>query len=182
MPRDRKSIPDHKLTGTRPEYVTPDSPLTPGRPRYPKNISADAKRTYKRLCAILEKRRSLTEGDCELLRLYALAYDRHSKAVAKLTLEGEIRMYERESKAGEVYEVEKENLWLPVCCAAEKFMRGCLADLGLSPLNRSKVKQTESPKPKTAQNDEALLSREVEQPPVSDEPNLDDIDETVVLQ
>jgi P27 family predicted phage terminase small subunit len=132
MPRERKSLSDHKLTGTKPEWISPDVATAPGRPRYPKNISADAKRTFKRLCSILEKRRSVTEGDSELLRLYALAYDRHAKAVAKLEVEGEIRVYHRLDKHGEQVPTEKENLWLPIAVNAEKFMRGCLADLGLS--------------------------------------------------
>jgi P27 family predicted phage terminase small subunit len=182
MPRERKSIFDHKLAGTKPEWTSPDVSLTPGRPRYPKGISADAKRTYKRLCFILEKRRNLTEGDCELLRLYAIAYDRHAKAASKLAAEGEVRSYERESKTGDIYSVEKENLWLPVLTNAEKFMRGCLSDLGLNPLNRSKIKQTENPKP-TAETsaEEALMSREAAAALIDDEPNLDEIDENVVV-
>jgi P27 family predicted phage terminase small subunit len=182
MPRERKSLADHKLSNTKPEWTSPDIALTPGRPRYPKGISADAKRTYKRLCFILEKRRNLTEGDCELLRLYAIAYDRHAKAAAKLAAEGEIRSYERVSKTGEIYSVEKENLWLSVLTNAEKFMRGCLSDLGLNPLNRSKIKPTETPKGATPEHaaEEALMSREAAAL-VNDEPNLDDIDETVVV-
>jgi P27 family predicted phage terminase small subunit len=178
MPRERKSLKDHQLHNTKAAWVSPDVSLTPGRPRYPKGISSDAKRTFKRLCLILEKRRNLTEGDSELLRLYAIAYDRHAKAVQKLAAEGEVRVYERESKTGELYDVEKENLWLPVLTNAEKFMRGCLADLGLSPLNRAKIKQVDAPKP-PVDPEAYLLSREAEQP-VNDEIDLEAIDETTV--
>jgi P27 family predicted phage terminase small subunit len=181
VPRERKSLKDHALQSTKPEWTSPDVSLAPGRPNYPKGISPAAKRTFKRLCAILEKRRNLTEGDSELLRLYAIAYDRHAKAVQKLAAEGEIRMYERESKTGDIYSVEKENLWLPVLTNAEKFMRGCLADLGLNPLNRTKIKQTEVPKSASPEHaaEEALMSREAAAL-VNDEPNLDDIDETLI--
>jgi P27 family predicted phage terminase small subunit len=185
MPRERKPLSEHALQGTKPEYVVPESTHPPSRPRYPKGISPEAKRTYKRLCYILEKRRNLTEGDCELLRLYAVAYDRHAKAASKLAAEGEIRSYERESKSGEIYSVDKENLWLPVLTNAEKFMRGCLSDLGLNPLNRSKIKQTEVPKGSSPENDaeEALISREAstaQREPESD-PDLDAIDLSRVM-
>jgi P27 family predicted phage terminase small subunit len=172
MPMPRKTIPEHELAGTRAEYALPDADVVAGRPKYPRNLSPDAKRVFKRLCRLLEKRRNLTEGDSELLRLYALAYDRHARAIEKLAVEGEVRTYSRLDKHNEQVTFEEQNLWLKITQDSEKFMRGCLADLGLNPLNRNKVKQTE--KPAAPDPDAHLLSREAPQPPVEEEVQLPD--------
>jgi len=81
MPTPRKSLEDHKLTGTNAAYVEPSSDVPAGRPRFPKNISAEARRVFKRLCALLAARKVLSEGDSELLRLYAVAFTRHERAL-----------------------------------------------------------------------------------------------------
>jgi P27 family predicted phage terminase small subunit len=180
VPRERKSLPDHKLTGTKPEWVSPSADIKPGRPRYPKGISPDAKRVFKNISRLLEARRSLSEGDGELLRLYALTYDRHARAVEKLKTEGEICTYTRLDKKGEQCQSEQPNLWLKIAQDSEKFMRACLSDLGLNPLNRSKIKQTEAPKDKAASQDDALLSREAPAPVTESELRLEDIDENVI--
>jgi P27 family predicted phage terminase small subunit len=173
VPRERKDLSTHHLQGTRPEYVATSSEVRPGRPRYPKGISPDAKRVFKNISRLLEARRVLSEGDGELLRLYALTYDRHARALEKLRVEGEITSYTRTDKKGEQYQSEGPNLWLKIAQDSEKYMKSVLADLGLNPLMRSKVKQTDAPKDKAADNaDEALLSREVT-PVAEPGPDLD---------
>jgi P27 family predicted phage terminase small subunit len=178
MPMPRKSLTDHKLNGTTPEYATtPD--LAPGRPKYPKGISPDAKRTFKRLCSMLAERRSLTRGDEESLRLYCILFDRHEKSLAKLAEEGEVCTYWRLNNRGEQVPSEKPNLWLRVAQDSEKQMAGLLRDLGLTPMTRSKTKPTAAPEePKPADPEEALLERPVSS--TSDEIDLDSIDETLV--
>jgi P27 family predicted phage terminase small subunit len=147
MPQSRKSLDEHKFQGTRPHYADDDSDVKPGRPKYPKGISPDAKRVFKRLCLLLSRRKTLTEGDAELLRLYAVTFDRHARALAHLDAEGEICPYERLDSNGEAHTVYKENLWLKVASDSEKFMRACLNDCGLNPMSRGKVKVAERPKP-----------------------------------
>ncbi len=171
-PMPRKELTEHILNGTRPEWVEPTANLAPGRPKYPRGISLDAKHTFKRLCFLLEKRRNLTEGDCELLRLYSLAYDRHSRAIAALAAEGEIVTYYRLDNHGEQVPSVSKNLWLPVAESCEKFMRGCLADLGLNPQTRSKVKQTEIPKP--PEPDPIITREQACAGEVTDDPELPD--------
>jgi P27 family predicted phage terminase small subunit len=172
----------HELQNTKPRYAEPSSDVQAGRPRYPKGIgiSAAARKVFKRLCALLEARRVLSEGDAELLRLYSVTFTRHERALAKLDEQGEIRMYTRLDSNGQPHEFEKENLYLAIAQNCEKFMRATLADLGLNPLQRSKVKPLKTePKPDAAEA--ALLSRDAEQPLVEDEIDLNSIDETQVM-
>src|SRR5260370_28277852 len=92
---------EHKLKGTRPTRADDNGNDIPaGRPKFPKGISPDAKRVFKRLCNLLEQRRALTPGGGELLRMYSLLYTRHEKALANLEEEGEIKIYYRLSHNG----------------------------------------------------------------------------------
>jgi P27 family predicted phage terminase small subunit len=154
MPTPRKSIPDHKLQGTRVRYVLPDSDVLAGRPKLPKGLSPAAKATFRRLVKMLTQRKVITAGDQEIISLYCISFDRHQRALEKLAEEGEVRIYQHVAK-GEIVEVEKENLWYPIARDAAKFMKSCLSDLGLTPLQRAKVKQTEV---KKSEEDELPLS------------------------
>ncbi len=143
MPTPRKSDSMHRLTGTKsqakpdPEFRVPAS-----RPRAPDDLSPTALAVFKQLCALLRKRRALTAGDAELIRLYAIKHERHAKAKTKIEVEGEIRIYTRLDSNGQPHDVEKENLWLKVATSCEKDMVAILDRLGLTPMNRSKAKPT----------------------------------------
>jgi len=152
MPTPRKSDAAHWLTGTKTQ-AKPEAelPMPPGRPKYPKGISPEAKAVFKRLCSLLEKRRALTEGDGELLRLYAVIFDRHARAISKIAEQGEICVYTRLDSNGQPHDIEKENLWLKVAANSEKNLVAILDRLGLTPHNRSKIKPTAQPKIDTAQ-------------------------------
>lgn len=151
-------IPDteHKLKGTRPTRAADNGQDIPaGRPKFPKGISSDAKRVFKRLCNLLENRRALTHGDGELLRMYSLLYTRHEKALAKLDEEGEIKIYFRLNNNGESVPAEKPNLWLKVAETCERNMVACLDRMGLTPNARAKVKQVgDKPKPEATPEEE----------------------------
>ena len=142
-------LPDelHKLKGSRPTRAKePEFVLPPSRPRKPKDLSPAALAVFTRLCSLLRKRRALTAADGELLRLYAVTHERHAKAMAKIEEQGEVCVYTRLDSNGAAHEVEKENLWLKIAVNAEKNMVAILDRLGLSPLNRAKVKPTAKPK------------------------------------
>jgi|SRR5882762_5464622 len=141
MPRAAKSAALHELQGTVSEAKSlTDSQVPPGRPRYPKNLSPDARAEFKRLCALLEARRALTEGDGRLLEIAAQETVRYRRACAKLDAEGEVRTYIRLDSNGQQVPVEKENHWLKIKADAVKTVVACLDRLGLSPLNKDKVK------------------------------------------
>ena len=130
-----------------PKYSEPDSDIAPGRPKYPKNISPEAKRVYKRLCGLLERRKVLTEGDCELLRIYSVLYDRHARAVSHVEIEGEVCHYTRLDSNGAPHQIWKENLWLKCAKDCERQMVAILDRCGLSPATRGKVKRAVEAKP-----------------------------------
>jgi P27 family predicted phage terminase small subunit len=176
MPRDRKSLEEHRLQGTKASYVLPDSDVLAARPKYPKGISGAAKTAFKRLTKMLQDRNTVTAGDAEILRLYAHLFDRHARALENIATEGEIVVADAVSKTGEVYEVQKENPWLAIAQNCETKMTNILSALGLTPRTRTQVKATkEKPKP-----DEVFPTREQAAPAV--EPDLlDSIDETKVV-
>lgn len=180
-PRPRKSLDEHRLQNTKPQYVEPSAALIPTRPRYPRDLSPAAKRVFKSISRLLERRRSLTEADGELIRLLALTYVRHERAIAKVAQEGEITTYFRLDNRGESVPSERPNLWLKVAQEAEKQMIAIYDRLGLTPMNRAKVKPTEQPKAPTTttQEEEALFSREASAS-ANDEIDLSSIDETSI--
>jgi len=143
MPTPRKSDARHWLNGTKSQAKLEHQFQVPAsRPRAPKDLSPEALAVFKQLCALLRNRRALTAGDAELIRLYAIKYERHAKARAKIEVEGEIRIYTRLDSNGQPRDVEKENLWLKVATGCEKDMVAILDRLGLTPMNRSKAKPT----------------------------------------
>lgn len=158
-PTPRKTDFEHFLTGTKSQAKPDAEALPPGRPKYPRGLSAEAKSAFKRLCGVLEKRRALTDGDADLLRLYGVVYDRHIRALAKLQEQGEVCIYVRLDSNGTAHDVEKPNYWLKIAETAEKNLVAILDRLGLTPLNRSKVRQTAKPAAKPV-DPEAIAAEE----------------------
>lgn len=175
MPQPRKSLEQHDLQNTRPQYVELSSDVAASRPKYPRNISGESKAAFKRLVRLLENRRVCTAGDAEILRLYAIAFDRHVRALDHLAAEGEIAPYTRLDSNGTAHTFYKTNEWLKVATDCEKFMRSCLSDLGLNPLNRAKVAKVKEDAPKT---EEEIPTRESTTLP-EDFIDITDIDTTV---
>ena len=177
MPTPRVSIEEHNLSGTRVHYLDDAADEQPQRPKYPKGITPEARRVFKRLVDLLMRRKTLTEADGELLRLYAVTFDRHRRALEHLTLEGEVCAYERLDSNGQPHTFYKENLHLKIATDAEKFMRACLGDCGLNPVARGKVKVAA---PKVIEP-EAFPSREEMTLPEADA-DLSQIDENKVIE
>jgi P27 family predicted phage terminase small subunit len=144
MPRDRKSLDEHDLQGTKPQYVLPDSEVAAGRPKYPHGISGEAKSAFKRLVKMLQQRNCCTNGDQEILRLYAYLFDRHTRALEHIATEGEIVSVECETKKGDLYTVRKPNPYLKIAEVCESKMAAILTQLGLTPRTRTQVKETKS--------------------------------------
>jgi P27 family predicted phage terminase small subunit len=178
MPRDRISLEDHKLQGTKPQWTLPDSDVVASRPSFPKNISQTAKKKFKQLVSMLEQRRTVTAGDQEILRLYVVQFDRHERALGRLLTEGDIVDSEVVSKTGEVYTVQKVNPSLKIAEVCETKMANILTQLGLTPRTRTQVKETKAPK----KAEEVFPTREEAAPsqPVSDADLLASIDESKV--
>ena len=149
MPTPRKTNDMHNLTGTKSQATAPlPQEFTPGRPKCPKGISGEARAAFKRLLKLLESRRSLTGEDGELLRLYAITFDRHVASLEKVNAQGTVVEYKRLNNHGEEVVTEKPNLHLKIAETCEKNLVAILDRLGLTPLNRGKVKPTAPPAPK----------------------------------
>jgi P27 family predicted phage terminase small subunit len=160
VPTPRKALEVHKLQGTKPEWVVPDCVVEAGRPKFPKGISRSARKLFKKFCSLLEQRRSLTAGDGELIHLLVIKTERHQRAMEHLEVEGEIVTTVRLDKHGEQVQSLRPNQWLKIAQEAEKEKLAILDRLGLSPMNRSKVKSTEIPQAETPKDElENLLER-----------------------
>jgi len=177
MPRERKSLEKHHLQSTKPQYViVAGSDVAPGRPKYPKGISGEAKSAFKRLTKMLQDRGHATQGDQEILRLYAILFDRHARAKQHVDVDGEIVECEAVSKNGEIYTVSKENLWLRIMETCETKMSALLRDLGLTPAMRNKIAKVEEKKRPEAE----FPTREAATKPDVEGDLLNSIDETKV--
>jgi P27 family predicted phage terminase small subunit len=143
MPALRKSADLHELHGTRPNGRAADVSQVPaGRPRFPKDLDKQLRPIFKRLCRLLAERRVLTSGDVELIRLYCFQYERHSKNVAVLRLEGEVCSYTRLDSHGQPHEQVKTNIRLKIVTDAERQMASILNQLGLTPTAKDRAKPT----------------------------------------
>jgi P27 family predicted phage terminase small subunit len=162
MPRERRSLEEHALSGTKPAYVESDSLVVASRPKIPTEFpkGSPLRKWFKQYCADLEKRRTLTSGDAELIRLVVFCRDRHTRAISHVQTEGEIVTCQRLDSNGQPVNVLRPNQWLKVASDAEKQLVSYLDRLGLTPANRAKVKPTEKPKSREDAAGAALLSRE----------------------
>jgi len=144
VPAHRKTEDEHWLSGTQSQAAPDAPPLESGRPRCPAALSPAAKKSFRALCRLLASRRALTAGDQEILRLYAVISDRHQRAIEHLAKEGEIVERMVLDSSGQPHPRFVTNEWLKIAQDCEGRMRGLLADLGLNPMARPKVKPTKS--------------------------------------
>ena len=146
MPMPRKSDAEHDLhgrLGKQHDRVADVSPVPAGRPKVPRDINALGLRPqFKSLCRILQERRTLTNGDVELVRLFCIIQDRHIRNAALLRDEGELCTYFRLDSNGQSVPQVKVNLRLKVCSDAERQMANILNQLGLTPTAKDRAKPT----------------------------------------
>jgi P27 family predicted phage terminase small subunit len=114
--------------------IAPASYYEPGRPKYPRDFSPRRKRTFKWICKQLEARRTLTEGDFDLIKMFAIQDDRRATAQEHIDAEGEMITTDK----GQLV----TSPWLAVAERAEARMLSILDRLGLTPQARDRVKVT----------------------------------------
>jgi P27 family predicted phage terminase small subunit len=141
MPRDRKSDELHALEGTS-TGVAPETGTPGSRPRVPKDCDAEEQKVFRQVRRELEKRRTVTSADAELIRLVAVLIVRHIRAMAHVREEGEIVAYPRMNNHGEVVMVPKRNMWLDIAIECESKIAALLDRLGFTPMNRPRVRPT----------------------------------------
>jgi P27 family predicted phage terminase small subunit len=155
MPQPRKSDFMHQLSGSRSQATEPNVTIKPGKPKCPKGLCRASQLVFRRICKLLEARQNLTEGDVELITLYAIQHDRWTRALEHVKTEGEICTYVRLDSNGKAHDQLKPNLWLKVVQDTERQLVALTDRLGLTPMNRSKVKPTgEQEKPAPVQTPE----------------------------
>jgi P27 family predicted phage terminase small subunit len=175
----------HALTGTKSEVVSErPSALPGGRPRVPEELSPEASREFKKLCATLRKRRALTPGDAAILRLWAILFDRHRKALSELETDGLVCEYERLDSNGQPRITVKINIYLRIAETCETKMIAILDRLGLTPAHRDRVRPTRTAKPKVLDPGEEFMRRaalnnsnSATAPEPAPAPEVDDIEE-----
>lgn len=132
MGRPALSPEDHALRGNEahPTTVRNVSDIPAGRPKWGK-ITREERPCFKRICRLLAQRRHLTEGDREIIAVYAAAECRFYKFKEVL---------DREGWTVSTDEGTKDHPLAKHFYAAERTMVGILDRLGLSPTAKDKPK------------------------------------------
>ena len=144
------------LHGAKSQSAVPtESTVRAGRPRYPAGLTPAARRMFKDLCRLLSDRRALSEADGEALRLYAILYDRHARALAAVESEGLLISETRFGSNGEPSLRKVKNPALAICQESEKQMTAILRDLCLTVATKDKSKPTRARPAEELTDDEA---------------------------
>jgi P27 family predicted phage terminase small subunit len=142
MARAAKTIRQHLLQGTVPQSK-PEKPSVyqGGRPKRPKHLSPVAWTEFKRLVGILERRGTATEGEYVVAALYGEVYARWIAVKAQI---GDAYMVTTTvtNNHGVERTVSRLNPLLKVAQADESRLQSLAKELGLTPKDREKVKQT----------------------------------------
>jgi P27 family predicted phage terminase small subunit len=141
MAMPAKSALEHRLNGTKSHAKNQAGSFTGGRPKFPKNLSPAARKIFKRTVAILEARKTLTEGDELLLSLFATITERWLEATKGLTGNLMVKIPLLDSN-GTVHFVDRVNPLLKIATESEARLVTIAKTLGLSPTDRERSKQT----------------------------------------
>ncbi|MFZ0737717.1 MAG: phage terminase small subunit P27 family [Candidatus Acidiferrales bacterium] len=144
--RRAKTDQEHFLQGTVTQVGRSKPPQAPsvyvgGRPRIPQHLDKLARAEFKRVCHVLEHRKTLTEGDRLTIAILAECYSRWVQTKAELGSEFLIRTAFK-NKEGEMVEVVKVNPLVKIVEACEARILSLQSALGLTPQSRDKIKQT----------------------------------------
>lgn len=145
MPRPAKSAADHWRDGTV-SQVGREKPVKrvasefeAGRPKFPKHLSKDARREYKRICTFLSARRTLSEADYYSISLLSEIYARWIAAKESLGVDFIVSVTITDKK-GNTSTIERENPLVTICGDCEARILSLSKALGLTPADRDRVK------------------------------------------
>jgi len=142
MARPRKTEFEHQLHGTV-SQVKPPAPsvFKGGRPKYPKHLSAEARSEFKRCVRMLEDRGTITEGDVATLAVYAELLARWIQCKREIGKELMVETVVLDNN-GIAHKQKKLNPLLKVAATCETRLLALAKSLGLTPVDRDKVKRT----------------------------------------
>ena len=146
------------LHGTRSQATAPGESAIPAAraPKYPRGLPPALRRPFRDLCATLTARRSLTDGDAELIALYVALAARRTRALAAVESEGLLITETRFGSNGEPSSRRIKNPHLVVAQESEKTMLAILDRLGLTPIGKDKAKPTRARAAEELTDDEAF--------------------------
>jgi P27 family predicted phage terminase small subunit len=154
MPRPAKSEAAHFLQGTVPQTgrsktTQSASIYAGGRPTIPHHLSRVARAEYKRLCQLLENRRTLTEGDRNSLAVLSECVARWVAAKREL---GDRLLIETTivDKKGNTFTTTKAHPLIKIIETAETKILALSKALGLTAIDRDKVRPTQLDTPAEA--------------------------------
>lgn len=152
MPTPKKTYAQIRLAGNpsnlsraqlaeRAQETTTESTVSAGRPRMPKTLTELEQECWKQAAKIMRARGTLTKGDSENLEMYAVVKARWILARRDIEARGLEITETRHAKNGEEYEVSVPNPSLKICDSCEQRLHAYTKVLGLTPMDRTKVKK-----------------------------------------
>lgn len=150
--RPRKSLEQHALTNTRPNYPVGDadaSPFAGGRPKMPADLSPDAEFEWKRIVKELAKRKTCTRLDSSMLEIHCRMFARWKK-VSALAEANPITEVTWTDKNGEPHTKIIEHPASSMATKLENSLRNSLKELSATPASRERAKPTREAPPKNS--------------------------------
>jgi P27 family predicted phage terminase small subunit len=162
MPRERKSLAEHALNSTRPQWTeTGASVFAGGRPKMPADLSPDAAAEWKRIVKELAKRKTCTRLDSSMLEIHCTMFARWKKC-ARLAEANPTTEVTWTDKNGEPHTKIIEHPASAMATKLENSLRNSLKELSATPASRERAKPTTQPKRKNELNPNSLEAMHAE--------------------
>jgi P27 family predicted phage terminase small subunit len=148
MARSKKSLEQHWLQGSAPQWAMPDAqPYPAGKPKMPRDLSPVAQAEWKRLVRELQGRGTLTRCDSSALEIYATTFARWKQAVAEVEKHGPVIESTWTDGSGTVHTKRVENPASKIAGRLENSLRAMLKEFSATPASREKAKPAAPPEP-----------------------------------
>jgi P27 family predicted phage terminase small subunit len=141
MSRPKKSLEQHWLEGSAPQWSAPDAQAFPaGRPKMPRDLSPVAQAEWKRLVRELQRRGTLTRVDSSALEIYVTTFARWKQAVAEVEKRGPVIESTWTDQHGNEHSKLVENPASKIAARLETSLRLALKEFSATPASRDKAK------------------------------------------
>jgi len=141
MPKPRKSLEQHELQGTRPEWTARGLTFVGGKPKRPADLTPEAETEWKRLVNELNRRGTLTRVDSSMLELYVRMWSRWRK-VATIAEANPVTEVSWLDKSGAEHFKTIEHPASAMATRLENSLRNMLKELSATPASRERTRPT----------------------------------------